>query len=132
MKLEISSKTICLWLMIQGQNVAECSMVMDLINNFASDGVPCLLLISDLDAAADLSFATDNVSKISLSLYNTNASLLDMSDSGNDCLYNLLIFESVDSSLQFLNRWIYIFIWVLFLLLHTASTLTSDLTEICP
>ena len=106
MKFNISSQAICFWLIILGQNEVEGSMVMDLVNNFALDGIHCLLLISDLDAQGDdLSFVTDNVSGISLSLYDTNASFLDISASGSDCIYNLLIFGSVDTSLQFLNRW---------------------------
>ena len=108
MKFKISSQAICFWLIILGQNEAESSMVMDLVNNFAFDGIHCLLLISDLNTESDdLSFVTDNVSKISLSLYDTNASLLDISASGSECIYNFLIFENVDTSLQFLNRWKY-------------------------
>ena len=105
MKFKISSQAICFWLIILGQNEAEGSMLMDLVKNFAFDGIQCLLLISDLDAESDdLSFVTNNVSKLSLSLYDTNASFLDISLSGSDCIYNLLIFENVDTSLQFLNR----------------------------
>ena len=107
MKSKLSIQAICFWLIILGQNEAESSMVMDLVNNFAIDGIHCMLLISDLDAEDDFSIDTDNVSKMSLSLYDTNASLLDISASGTDCIYNLLIFESVNTSLQFLNRWKY-------------------------
>lgn len=105
MKSKLCSQAICFWLIILGQNEAESSMVMDLVNNFAIEGIHCMLLISDLDAEDDLSIVTGNVSKMSLSLYDTNASLLDISTSGLDCIYNLLIFDSVNTSMQFLNRW---------------------------
>ena len=101
----------CLWLLFQllassllGHAV-ECSLVMDLVDNFASRGVHCLVLISDLDSKTELSIDTTTLSNISLSLYDTNTTRLpDLSASGKECLYNLLIFDSVDSSLQFLNR----------------------------
>ena len=94
----------CLWLIFLGANVVECTLVMDLINHFASSGVKCLNLVKEHNAGAELSIDTANVSSISITLYDNNTNLSDLSTSGKDCLYNLLIFDSVDSSQQFLNR----------------------------
>ena len=104
MKFENSYHRICLWLIILGHDGAECSLVNDLVNNLASSGVRCLVLISGLNAEAGHSITTTNVSNLSLTHYDTNASLSHLSTSGEDCLYYVLIFDSVDSSLKFLNR----------------------------
>ena len=94
-----------LWLIFLGLNAVECSLIMDLVNNFASSGVSCLVLVSELDAETDLRIDTANVSRFSVAQYDTNASLPHISTAGKYCLYNLLIFDSVESSLQFLNRY---------------------------
>ena len=73
---------------------------MDIISNFAFNGIRCLVLISEENHAID----TTNVSNISVSLYGTNTNLPALSASGRYCLYILLIFNSVESSIQFLNR----------------------------
>ena len=78
--------------------------MMDLINHYASRGVKCLNIIREHNVGVELLIDTANVSSISVSLYDSNTHLPDLSLSGKDCLYNLLIFDSVDSSLQFLNR----------------------------
>ena len=104
MKFENSYHRICLWLIILGHDAAECSLVNDLVNNLASSGVRCLVLISGLNAESGHLIATTNVSNLSLSHYDTDASFSHLSTSGKDCLYNVLIFDSVDSSLKFLNR----------------------------
>ena len=104
MKFESRYHTVWLWFILFGHHAAEGTLVDDLVNNLASSGVRCLVLISELDAVAGLSIATTNVSTISITHYDTYTSLPYLSASGKDCLYNLLIFDSVDSSLEFLNR----------------------------
>ena len=84
--------------------VVDCTFVMDLVNNLASSNVHCMILISELNLDNDFKIDTSNLSNISLSLYDNNTSLLDLSAAGRDCIYNLLIFDNVESSLQFLNR----------------------------
>ena len=93
------------WLILIGQNVVvECTFVMDLFNNLASSHVNCMVLISELNSESDFEIDTSNLSNMSLSFYNINTSFLDLTTSGKYCLYNLLLFDSVDSSLKFLNR----------------------------
>ena len=93
------------WLIIFGQNVVvNCTFVMDLLNNLASSHVNCMILISELNLDNDFKIDASNLSRISLSFYDDNTSFADLSAAGKYCLYNLLIFDSVESSLQFLNR----------------------------
>ena len=84
--------------------MVDCSLILDMINHLASDGVKCLVLIIEHNAEGVLPIDITNISRLSLSLYDTNASLLDLSASGKECLHYILIFDSVDSSLEFLNR----------------------------
>ena len=91
------------WLILFGHNV-NCTFVMDLVNNLASSHVNCMTLISELNLDNDFKIDTSNLSRISLSFYDTDTSFPNLSAAGKNCLYNLLIFDSVDSSLQFLNR----------------------------
>ena len=105
MKFENNYHKICLWLKILCHDAEECSLVIDLVNNLAFSGVRCLVLISGLNADAGHLIVTTNVSNLSLTHYDSDASLPNLSTSGKDCLYNVLIFdESVDSSHKFLNR----------------------------
>ena len=90
----------CLWFILSSFNMVKCNIFMDIISNFAFNGIRCLVLISEENHAID----TTNVSNISVSLYGTNTNLPALSASGRYCLYILLIFNSVESSIQFLNR----------------------------
>ena len=96
----------CLFLIFMGQRMVDCTLVMDLVNNFSSLGARCLVLVNKLDAEEEIFLMdTNNVSKISIYQYNTNARLSDLGTSGKDCLYNILISDSIESALQFFNRW---------------------------
>ena len=107
MKFVENYLALSFWLIFFGQNaVVESTFVMDLVNNLASSHAHCMILISELNSESDFNIETSNLSKISLLFYNTNTSFPDLSAAGKYCLYNLLIFDSVDSSLQFLNRYI--------------------------
>ena len=90
----------CLWFILSSLNVVKCNLVMDVIGNFASNGIHCLVLISEENLAID----TNHVSNISVSLYGSNTNLPALSASGRNCVYILLIFNSVESSIKFLNR----------------------------
>ena len=104
--LDLHHLSTCLLLIFMGQRMVDCTLVMDMINNFSSLGARCLVLVNKLDAEEDFFLMdTNNVSKISIYQYNKNARLSDLGTSGKDCLYNILISESIESSLQFLNRW---------------------------
>ena len=92
------------WLILFGLNVVDGSFLMDLANNFASNGVECLVVICEHKSESDFMIDTSHLSGISLSLFDIKTSLPDLSAIGKDCLYNLLIFDNVNSSLQFLNR----------------------------
>ena len=93
-----------LWLIFLGQYVVECSLVMDLVNNLASISAGCLVLINEFNADSDHWIDTNYVSTISFAQFDTNAILHHLSNAGKYCMFNLLIFDSVDSSLQFFNR----------------------------
>ena len=92
------------WLIMLGLNVVDCSFLMDLADNFASNGVECLVVICEHKLESDFMIDESHLSEISLSLFDIKTSLPDLSAIGKDCLYNLLIFDNVNSSLQFLNR----------------------------
>ena len=94
----------CLLLQLLRICTVDCSLILDMINHLASDGVKCLVLINEHNAEAVLPIDTTSISRLSLSLYDTNASLPYLSASGKECLHYMLIFDSVDSSLEFLNR----------------------------
>ena len=91
------------WLILFGLNVVDGSFLMDLANNFASNGVECLVVISEQKSEFDFMLDT-HLSGISLTLFDIKTSLPELSDAGKDCLFNMLIFNSVNSSLQFLKR----------------------------
>ena len=93
-----------LWLIFLGHYVVESSLVMDLVNNLASSSSGCLVLVNELNSGADLLIDTNYVSTISFAQFDTNAILHLLSNAGKYCMFNLLIFDSVDSSLQFFNR----------------------------
>ena len=93
-----------LWLIFLGHYVVESSLVMDLVNNLAPSSAGCLVLVNDLNAGADLWIDTNYVSTISFAQFDTNAILHHLSNAGKYCMFNLLIFDSVYSSLQFFNR----------------------------
>ena len=93
-----------IWLIMLGLNVVDCSFLMDLADNFASNGVECLVVICEHKLESDFMIDESHLSEISLSLFDIKTSLPDLSAIGKDCLYNLLIFDNVNSSLQFLNR----------------------------
>ena len=93
-----------LWLIFLGHYVVECSLVMDLVNNLASSSAGCLVLVNELNAGADVWIDTNYVSTVSFAQFDTNAILPHLSNAGKYCMFNLLIFDSVDSSLQFFNR----------------------------
>ena len=111
MNFVIGYPTIWLWPIFKllgpvflSQKAVGSSLAVDLVNNIASSGSECLVVISD-DIAKN-EFLTDaaNSSKISLTLYDSQISLPNLSASGKECLYHLLIFDNVASTLQFLNR----------------------------
>ena len=93
-----------LWLIFLGHYVVESSLVMDLVNNLAPSSAGCLVLINEFNADSDHWIDTNYVSTISLAHFDTKAILPDLSNAGKYCMFNLLIFDSVDSSLQFFNR----------------------------
>ena len=105
MKFDIHYNNIYLCLIFLGCNVVECTLVMDLLNNLAQNGVRCLVMISEPNAEADHFTDSTNVSNISITNFNTNANLPGLSSTGKDCLNYLLIFNNVDTSLQFLNKY---------------------------
>ena len=84
--------------------MVDCSFVMDLVERLAADHVNCLVVISEQKSESDFMIDTTQLSGISLSLFDIKTSLPELSDAGKDCLYNLLIFNSVNSSLEFFNR----------------------------
>ena len=84
--------------------MVDCSFVMDLVESLASDNVNCLVVISEQKSEPDFLMDTTQLSGISLSLFDIKTSLPELSYAGKDCLYNLLIFNSVNSSLEFFNR----------------------------
>ena len=84
--------------------MVDCTFVMDLVDNLASDHANCLVVISEHKSDSDFMIDTTHLSGISLSLFDIKTSLPEISAAGKDCLYNLLIFDSVSSSQQFLNR----------------------------
>ena len=100
----VNYHTTWLWLIFLRLYVVECSLVMDLVNNLASSNAGCLVLLNELNAGADLWIDTNYVSTISFAQFETNAILPHLSNAGKYCMFNLLIFDSVDSSLQFFNR----------------------------
>ena len=97
-------RNLCLWLILVELNVVDCAFVMDLVDSLASNHVNCLVVISEHKSKSDFMIDPTNLSGISLSFFHITASLQNLSAAGKDCLYNLLIFDSVNSSLQFLNR----------------------------
>ena len=102
-----TNRTSWIWLILLCLHVVDCSLVTDLVNNLASSGADCMILVSELNAEAteaDFWIDTNNVSRISVAQYDINASHPHLSTMGKYCLYNLLIFDNVDSSLQFFNR----------------------------
>ena len=105
MKFDNHFNNIPLCLIFLGCNVVECTLVMDLLNNLAQNGVRCLVMISEANAEADLLTDSTYVSNISITHYDTNASLPHLSSTGKDCLNYLLIFDNVDTSLHFFNRY---------------------------
>ena len=100
-----SYRDSCFWLILFGLNVVDCSFLMDLANKLASNNVKCLVVISEHKSESDFMIDTSHLSGISFSLFDINTSLSDLSAVGKNCLYNLLIFDSVSSSQHFLNRY---------------------------
>ena len=105
MKFNSHFNKIYLYLIFLGGNVVECTLVIDLLNNLAQNGVHCLAMVNEPTAEADFLTDTTNLSNISVTHYDTNASLPDLSSTGKYCLHNLLVFDNVDTSLQFLNKY---------------------------
>ena len=98
-------RNLCLLLILLGHSsMVDCTFFMDLIDNLASDDVNCLVVISEHKSESDFMIDTTHLSRISLSLFDIKTSPLEISAAGKDCLYNLLIFDNVNSSLQFFNR----------------------------
>ena len=105
MKFDNHFNNVYLCLIFLGYNVVECTLVMDILNNLAQNGVRCLVMISEANAEADLLTDSTYVSNISITHYDTNASLPHLSSTGKDCLNYLLIFDNVDTSLHFFNKY---------------------------
>ena len=97
-------RNLCLWLILVELIVVDCSFVMDLVESLASNHVNCMVVIREHKSKSDFMIDPTRLSGFSLSLFDIKTSLPELSDAGKDCLYNMLIFDSVNSSLQFLNR----------------------------
>ena len=97
-------RNLCLWLILVELYVVDCTFVIDLVDSLASDHVNCLVVLSELKSESDFMIDPTHLSGISLSFFHVTASLPNLSAAGKDCLYNLLIFDNVNSSLQFLER----------------------------
>lgn len=91
-------------------NVVDCSLVTDLLQHIvAKNDLPsyCFVVINGDNSTMYRQESwkeVHNSSGITLIMYDSQASRRNLRLSGNDCFYNLLIFDGVDSTLQFLNR----------------------------
>ena len=90
--------------MYLGPNMVDCTLPMDLVNSFASNGASCVVFITDVNAKDQVWTDMAKTSRISVTFYDTNSSPTQMSVSGKDCLHYLLMFNNVASTMQFLNR----------------------------
>lgn len=96
----------CFFLILLGFSGVKCTFLEDLVDNFAHGNIHCFTLISEPNAEEKISIDTSNLSKVSVSLYDTNTMLSYLSVSGKNCPYNLLKFNSVETSLRFFNRYL--------------------------